>query len=139
MKILIVLFLGFLSFEAAMATNFCGQVLGKEDSPITLIENESLICEDPGVMYAMDTTLGAERVWQSDPGQVEGIELSLISFDRGRCPYCYFIRGEIRMFGESLKVDLEVSQTLTDVNFPAEAKLHLDGEYIKTLPCYLKQ
>lgn len=73
--------------------------------PMTKIENPVLICEDSGVKYAFEGF--DKRVWQSDPGQDEGIQLKVDDFKQVvRTPYDWEVLGSYSIMGQSLNLKL---------------------------------
>lgn len=72
---------------------------------ITPIEGADLVCVyGEGGMIAINAT--DERVWQANPGDVEGLELKVVRFDRSRCPNTYDIQAKLMVFGEEADVQL---------------------------------
>jgi len=72
------------------------------DSVLSKIVGAELFCENDGAMYAIDTELNKERVWLADPGEKEGIELTVHKFKRLSCANCYKILTEVNFLGDSL-------------------------------------
>ena len=74
---------------------------------VTPIEDPSLVCSgDIGVISISDQH---ERVWHGEPGQSDGMELEVLSFDRMRCPHAYDIQAKLIFFGT--KADARLTTT----------------------------
>ncbi|MCB0384256.1 MAG: hypothetical protein KDD43_02600 [Bdellovibrionales bacterium] len=112
------------------------------DSPITKIVDEDLRCEDSGAMFAIKSTENSEKVWQSDPGMDDGIEMSILRFDRFECPFNFYIETEISMFGQVTPVTLKVSTPtpsgVCKENQSIQLEVLLDGNLAKSIPCHKK-
>lgn len=64
-------------------------------------------CEQPGGGVAVKIgTESTARVWQTDPGEKEGLELQVTSFSLARCPGCFSfeanLMGELLVKGRAL-------------------------------------
>ncbi len=84
----------FLSF-AVLFVAFAAQAASPK-IPVSKISGANWYCSSEGAMYAIN--LKDKRVWQSDIGQAEGIELSDVKIDILRCRNCYNIRGVLMNF-----------------------------------------
>ncbi|MCB9027239.1 MAG: hypothetical protein H6625_13035 [Bdellovibrionaceae bacterium] len=107
------------------------------DSPTTLIDRADLICEDSGVKFAIRTAFQDEKVWQSDPGMDDGIELSINKFERMKCPSTYSIEATLTMFGSELVMTLETHSSC-GLDGDITLDVYADGRLIKNVPCYIQ-
>lgn len=57
------------------------------------IKGAQLFCSWQDGMYAINLT--EKRVWQTDPGATDGIELQNVRINFARCPNCYDISGSM--------------------------------------------
>ena len=108
------------------------------DSPITKIVGEDLRCEDHGVLFALRTAEHDEKVWQSDPGMNDGLEVTIKKFDRYECPYNFNIEAEVVAFGMTAPLNLKVSTPVSEggcVDQPIQLEAYIDGKLAKTVPC----
>ena len=104
------------------------------DSPITPIKNPNLICEDHGVMIAIRSEINNEKVWQSDPGYTDGIELTIHKFDRARCPHTFSILASMTIMSQSAMLKFETQSNCSERN-DVVLNIYSPEELVKTVPC----
>lgn len=86
------------------------------DSKMTKIQDATLYCGKRGVVYAFNMTRGQERVWQTDSGQTEGLELSKVQVKTYRCPYCWDVSGELVFQGKKINEEFKIRKSGNTVN-----------------------
>ena len=99
---------------------------------LTPIQGAQLFCSNQGVMYAIN--FRQERVWQSDRGERDGLELKRVKITRLRCPRCYDISGVLL---DSMNLELQIRAK--GLNSPITASLRVtadsETEVINDLVC----
>lgn len=87
-------------------------VVFAEDSPMTPIVGADLYCEQEGGMFAFDLENGKEKIWRGDPGVSDGLQLTVTSFERHRCPGCYSANATLTFFGQTIELRFTLSGEL---------------------------
>ena len=89
------------------------------------IKGAQLYCSQKGGMYAINFT--ENRLWQSDVGANDGIELTNVTIKKFRCPNCFDIQGTI---AGVLTVDLKVRGNISSATAVA---VITDGKQTQTI------
>lgn len=113
------------------------------DTKVTQIENPQLVCQNKGVMFALNfEKQGKERIWQADPGDSAGLELTVDKFEYLRCPYCYNAKATLQMAGEKIAVELTIRGKAVvspanpdDISWKVGARTKVGGERGPKLNC----
>lgn len=105
---------------------FSGQAFSQLDVELSKITGADLICDQPGAMFAFDFERGSQRVWQGDPGETEGIELSDVKVQVYRCPYCYDVNATLKVSDSKMDYSFKIrggQKIHADITVSAEGQV----------------
>lgn len=111
---------------------FICQGFGQVDVEISKITGADLICKNKGAMFAFDFEHGKEKVWQSDSGEVTGIELTGVKVTYYRCPSCYDVTATMQIADARIEYNF-VIRSESGKKTAAELSVSSEGQAINTM------
>lgn len=102
------------------------------DVGLSKITGADLICENKGAMFAFDFEHGKEKVWQSDSGEVTGIELTGVKVTYYRCPSCYDVTANMQIAETKIEYNF-VIRSESGKKTAAEINVSSEGQAINTM------
>jgi hypothetical protein len=101
-----------LAFSICIALSLLSLTLARaesgadESSPLTKVEGATITCKDEYQLYAIDAK--NKRIWASDPGVEEGMELKVSQFKIAKCPNCIDIDATLDFLGETSEMHFKL-------------------------------
>lgn len=99
----------------------------RAQSPISRVAGQTLVCGNNDGAFFLDPI--ANRLWQAELDEKEGLEYKLEKVEKQKCESCYKLKGHLQLDDQNVKFKAETlrgkSNTLTmnvDLDVPGSKK-----------------